>query len=334
MIEGADRELFERSLRHAVESSTGDEAGPDPAALDAALVDLGWPDALSADPRTAVSLLFEIQGAGNVGSTALDRVLAAGLSDDPPHPGRVLLPPLGRTDTPGAVDGDQLTVHGLLIQPRSAGATLLVVTQSADGNVAVEVPVASLTLRAVEGVDPALDLAEVTGTVDLPREWERVQDQVAGAPVDWDAAVALGQLAVGHELVGIARRMVDQAREHALDRVQFGRPVAAFQAVRHRLAEAFVAIEAADAALADAWLDGSPQAAAMAKASAGRAGQVAGRHSQQVLAGIGYTTEHPFHLYLRRALVLDQLLGSTRRLTRDLGGSLLSTRQVPVPVPL
>ena len=48
-----------------------------------------------------------------------------------------------------------------------------------------------------------------------------------------------------------------------------------------------------------------------------------------MLAGIGFTTEHSFHRYLRRALLLDQLLGSTQELTRDLGRSILDSRDLP-----
>ena len=48
----------------------------------------------------------------------------------------------------------------------------------------------------------------------------------------------------------------------------------------------------------------------MAKAVAGRQARTAARHCQQVLAGIGFTTEHPLHHYIRRTLVLDGLLGS------------------------
>ena len=54
------------------------------------------------------------------------------------------------------------------------------------------------------------------------------------------------------------------------------------------------------------------------------------RHCQQVLAGIGFTAEHPFHRHFRRAVVLDQLLGGSA-LTRSLGADLLAGRQ-PVPV--
>jgi alkylation response protein AidB-like acyl-CoA dehydrogenase len=124
------------------------------------------------------------------------------------------------------------------------------------------------------------------------------------------------------------------SRDHATERIQFGRPVAAFQAVRHRLAEGLVAIEAADAALDAAWEVESPMNAALAKAVAGRSARTVARHCQQVLAGIGFTTEHPFHRYLRRTLVLDGLLGDTRSLTRELGEGLLRTRQLPPLLPL
>ena len=68
----------------------------------------------------------------------------------------------------------------------------------------------------------------------------------------------LAQLALGHELVGAARTMLELAREHALERIQFGQPISMFQAVRHRLADTLVAIETADAVLDAAWLDQSP----------------------------------------------------------------------------
>jgi alkylation response protein AidB-like acyl-CoA dehydrogenase len=123
--------------------------------------------------------------------------------------------------------------------------------------------------------------------------------------------------------------MLELAREHALVRVQFGRPIAMFQAVRFRLVETLVAIETAVAALDAAWLDSGPQTAGMAKASAGRGARVASRHCQQVLAGIGFTTEHPFHRHARRILVLEQLLGSTRALTLELVNEILEHGQLP-----
>ena len=58
------------------------------------------------------------------------------------------------------------------------------------------------------------------------------------------------------------------------------------------------------------------------------------RHCQQVLAGIGFTTEHPFHRYFRRAIVLDQLLGAGSLLTAELGTEVLRSRTLPPLLPL
>ena len=182
-----------------------------------------------------------------------------------------------------------------------------------------------LTRRTVGGVDPWLELVQVTGETDVAG--------ASPAPA-WGGAVALGQLALGHELVGASRKMLALAREHALDRVQFGKPISSFQAIRHRLAETLVAIETAEAMLAAAWEDESPGSAAMAKALAGRGARTASKHCQQVLAGIGFTVEHPLQRYVRRVLVLDELLGSARTLTRGLGADVIATRQLPAMLPL
>jgi hypothetical protein len=134
-----------------------------------------------------------------------------------------------------------------------------------------------------------------------------------GEPV----AVAAGRRALGWWLAGISRAMLSLARAHALDRVQFGRPIASFQAVRHRLAETLVAIEGAEATLRLAGSD--DLGSLLAKAAAGEAALTAARHCQQVLGGIGFTAEHGLHRHIRRALVLDGLLGSARELTRQAG---------------
>jgi Acyl-CoA dehydrogenase, C-terminal domain len=314
MIEGEDLRLFEQSLHRATRTHTG-------AALDAALAELGWPDALAADPHAAVSLVFGLQGAANVTSTALDRVLAHALG----HDAAVVLPALGQCSAPGGWQAGRLSVHGIGTASLGERTTALIVAHGTGPDVLVEAETASLTWRPAGGLDPSLGLVEITG-------------EVAGAwpvgPADWSAAVTIGQLALGHELVGASRGMLDLAREHALQRIQFGRPIATFQAVRHRLAETLIAVEAAAATLDAAWLDGGPQMAAMAKASAGRGARVAARHCQQVLAGIGFTAEHPFHHYLRRVLVLEQLLGATRCLTRELGQEILERGQLPAPLPL
>jgi hypothetical protein len=318
-MDAAERELFTASLRRATEAHTG-------GALDVALLELGWRDALALHPQTAVSVLFERQGAADATSSALDDVLCSGLGRLSPEATAVVLPTPGRWDAPGQFVDGSLSVRGLGTAALADRETVLVVARSDGKEFAVEIPTAALALRHGHGADPRLGLVEVTG------------DKVTGgtrhelAPYGWSAAVALSRLAVGHELVGAARAMLELAREHALQRIQFGQTISAFQAVRHRLADTLVAIETAGAMLDSAWVDQSPQTAAMAKALAGRGARTATRHCQQVLAGIGFTTEHPLQHYVRRVLVLDQLFGTTLSLTRDLGNELLSTRQL-MPLP-
>jgi len=140
------------------------------------------------------------------------------------------------------------------------------------------------------------------------------------------APLAAGRRALGWWLVGTSRAMLSLARRHALDRVQFGRPVASFQAIRHRLAETLVAIEGAEATLNGADDDLS---SLLAKAAAGHAALTTARHCQQVLGGIGFTAEHGLHRHVRRALVLDGLLGSSRELTREAGRKLRRRRSAP-----
>ncbi|HKE73780.1 MAG TPA: acyl-CoA dehydrogenase family protein [Acidimicrobiales bacterium] len=320
-MDAEERELFAKSLGRATAQHTGE-------ALDAALDELGWADALAADPRAAVAGLFEHQGAANATSSALDLVLAAGLGLDPSRAGlAVVVPPLGRWSPPGEA-GSSVRGLGTAALARRAGAVVVSPTAGGAGAAAVVVAPDGLDLRTVGGIDPALGLVEVAGDGLAPASRPTLAD---GA---WPAAVAAGQRALAHELVGASRTMLDLAREHALERVQFGRPIAAFQAVRHRLAEALVAVEAADAALGAAWDDGTPFSAAVAKAVAGRSARTVARHAQQVLAGIGFTTEHPLHRYVRRALVLDALLGGAHSLTRRLGEDLLAGRSLPSILPL
>ncbi|MCW2654631.1 MAG: acyl-CoA dehydrogenase [Mycobacterium sp.] len=143
-----------------------------------------------------------------------------------------------------------------------------------------------------------------------------------GAAVPLDA----GRVAVGWWLIGSSRAMLSLACRHTLDRVQFGRPVASFQAVRHRLAETFVAIEGAEATLRAA---NGNLGSLLAKAAAGQAALTAARHCQQVLGGIGFTAEHDLHRHLRRTLILDGLLGSSRELIREAGARVRDEGSAP-----
>jgi hypothetical protein len=319
-MDAADLELFRRSLSHALSEQEG-------SALDEALDELGWSDALELEPDTAVTVLFELQGLTNSNSSALEQVLrsAGGIAREAGT--RLLLPRVGEGSAPGRLAGGRCSVSGLLRGGVAAGDRAVVVAQVAEGrHQVVLVPIAELELRVIDGMDPALELVELCGEVSA--------DVDAEASVDWEAMVARGSLAIGQELVGSSRAMLELARSHALERVQFGVPISSFQAVRHRLAEVLIAIESSQAMLVAAWEDGSLLTASMAKAYAGRSARSAAAHCQQVLAGMGFTAEHQFHHHFRRVLVLEQLFGSSVGLTRKLGEQLLAERGAPALFPL
>jgi hypothetical protein len=181
------------------------------------------------------------------------------------------------------------------------------------------------------------------GTVPLPFAggswvvWDRTDhtgstlDELPIHPVPQGDPVplAVGRQALGWWLVGASRAMLSLARQHALDRIQFGRPIASFQAIRHRLAETLVAIEGAEATLHTATAQPDELASLLAKAAAGQAALTAARHCQQVLGGIGFTAEHQLHRHVKRSLVLDGLLGSARELTREAGATLRARGSAP-----
>jgi hypothetical protein len=320
-LNDAERALFAEVIRGLTVERSGEE-------LDAALAEVGWMDALAEDRATAVAVLFEAQGEANVTSAGLDHVLATSLPVPDPVPPAVVLPPLREVEPPGRLDGTTLVVHGLGTAALARhDAVVVVARRDGSGDGAFVVPVAALKAEPVSGIDPGLGLVEISGAL-----------EAASLPgphtVDWARALTAGQLALGHELVGSGRAMLELARTHALERIQFGRPISSFQAVRHRLAETLVALDAAAALLSAVWDDPSPQSAAMAKGLAGRSARTAARHCQQVLAGIGFTVEHPFHRFFFRTAVNDQLLGAGGALTRQLGTDVLATGTFPASFPL
>ncbi|OKH69739.1 acyl-CoA dehydrogenase [Mycobacterium sp. SWH-M5] len=169
---------------------------------------------------------------------------------------------------------------------------------------------------------------------DRPEGSDSVDPTLGGLPL---RKVPDGQLlrisearrALGWWLVGSARAMLALARQHALDRVQFGAPIATFQAVRHRLAETLVAIEGAEATLSQPNADNVDLTSLLAKAAAGKAALTAAKHCQQVLGGIGFTAEHELHTHVERVLVLDGLLGNARELTRKAGSGMRARGTAP-----
>jgi alkylation response protein AidB-like acyl-CoA dehydrogenase len=122
--------------------------------------------------------------------------------------------------------------------------------------------------------------------------------------------------AVAAELTGVAAKLLDVSVAYAKTRHQFGKPIGSFQAIKHKLVDMYVAVETARAASWDAlWaadLDPAafPLAAAQAKAIASESAVFVAAEAIQVHGGIGFTWEHPAHLYYRRAVTSELLFGS------------------------
>jgi hypothetical protein len=306
-LDGSERALLAETVGAALAGRAGD--------ADGVLAGVGWLEMLDAEPADAIAIVFEALGASNAASSAIDDVVASALGAKPRADLAVLLPPFGSWDPPAN--------GGLATARISTARDVLVV----DGGRLATVPRNALEARPVRGIDPDAGWHAVHGTVDASKG-DAVDD------ASWESAVALGRRAVAHEMLGGCRTMLALARDHAVDRVQFGRPIGAFQAVRHRLAEALVAIEALDATLRAAADGPGVPTAALAKATAGRTAHTVARHCQQVLAGIGFTTDHAFHRYLRRAMMLDGVFGSADRIATDLGRQLMTARRVPTLIEL
>src|SRR5436853_2384411 len=198
-MDGADLELFRDIVRRAAERSAGE--------FQASLDEIGWRDALDSDRRGAITVVFEQQGFACATSSALDDVLLCAMGLSAASAG-VVLGHDGSPDVPGRVEGDRLSVRGFGSAALVARHSAVVVASTENKQVAGVVQLSSVSARPVGGIDPAYGLVEIDG--------ETTVDKLE--PVDWPVAVALGQLALAHELVGASRKMLALAREHALQR--------------------------------------------------------------------------------------------------------------------
>jgi hypothetical protein len=144
-----------------------------------------------------------------------------------------------------------------------------------------------------------------------------------------DGVTAAARRALAAELIGVTEEALRLAIEHTSNRFQFGAPIAAFQAVRHRLADGEVALGAARALLAVAFDEGGAVAAAAAKVQAARAHDLVSANAIQVCGAIGATMEHPLHRYVNRGFALDALLGDRQALAAELGAGVLRTGETP-----
>jgi alkylation response protein AidB-like acyl-CoA dehydrogenase len=144
-----------------------------------------------------------------------------------------------------------------------------------------------------------------------------------------EAALAAGAGVLASEQVGLAQRCLDMTVTYVKERRQFARPVGSFQGLKHRLADLWVAVTQARAAAryaAACLATGDPDtkvAVAMAKAYCSEVAVLAAQECVQMHGGIGFTWEHPAHLYLKRAKA-DSIAFGTPDAHRDALASLVN----------
>jgi len=204
----------------------------------------------------------------------------------------------------------------------AAGTDLVLV--AGDGHLALVDTTAFGEPSPAECLDPFVRLARAEVPSVPARCW---------APAEDGDVADRASLLVSAMQVGIAEATCAMAVAYAVDRVQFGRPIGANQAIKHRCADMAVRVEAARwqllfAALCceDRRVDAPLQVAA-ARAIADDAAVTNAHDNIQVHGGIGYTYEHDANLYMRRANVLARLLGHPQ-------GTLTRLAHLPVPAEL
>jgi alkylation response protein AidB-like acyl-CoA dehydrogenase len=189
-------------------------------------------------------------------------------------------------------------------------------SRGAEGVGLFAVPAASpgVERRALPTMDRTRRFAEVSlSGVRVGREAALGDPERGLAALSRALDVAAAALAA--EQVGGAQRCLDMAVRHAKERVQFGRPIGSFQAIKHKCAETMVRVESARTAAyyaACVAADEAPElplAASLAKATASEAFFHAAAESLQVHGGVGFTWEYDVHLYLKRARAGEAFLG-------------------------
>ncbi|MFH9756959.1 acyl-CoA dehydrogenase [Streptomyces griseus] len=239
------------------------------------------------------------------GTGDLLRALAAG-----DRTAAFALTPGTLTATP-APGGHRLDGTAPPVLTGEAADLLLLPAADASGGVLwflVDAGTDGLTVRPHRSVDPTRPTAGVRAdAVPVPAH--------RNLPLDATLVRDLAAVLLAADACGTAARSLETAVAHAAVREQFGRPVGAFQAVKHLCADLLVRLEQARALTWDAAraADEKPEVrgltAALAAAVAPEAAYTCAKDAIQILGGIGFTWEHDAHLQLRRAVLARQLLG-------------------------
>ncbi len=197
---------------------------------------------------------------------------------------------------------DGHTADLLIVAARSAeGVSLYTVDANADG----------VTRTALSTMDQTRKQAKI--------EFAGAQGTLVGtAGQGWDvmnSVLDLAAVGLAAEQVGGAQACLDMAVEYAKVRVQFGRPIGSFQAIKHKCADMLLEVESAkSAAYYAGWCasemnDELPSVASLAKAYCSDAYFHSAAENIQIHGGIGFTWEHPAHLYFKRAKSSELLFG-------------------------
>jgi alkylation response protein AidB-like acyl-CoA dehydrogenase len=211
----------------------------------------------------------------------------------------------------GSLTGTKLPVADGLAADR---AVVLAVADEGPGLYLVDLAGAGVERRAVSTIDPTRGSAQITFT-DAPA-------QLLGRPGEGLAQLSRiedrAAILIAFEQLGGADRCLEMARDYALERYAFGRPIGSYQAIKHKLADVFVRNEVARAnAYYGAWALSTdapelPLAAAAARVAGSAAYWLASKENIQTHGGIGFTWEADCHFFYRRARHLGLILGAPR----------------------
>jgi len=159
--------------------------------------------------------------------------------------------------------------------------------------------------------------------MDLTRRLARVEPTET-ADIGADPGLAdTAAILLAAEQMGAATKCLDLTVDYTKDRVQFGRPIGSFQALKHRMADLYVAVQSAHAVVNDALAEPSPTSAALARVAACEAFSKVAAEAVQMHGGIAITWEHDIQLYFKRAHGSAQLLGPPREHLRRLESEVL-----------
>jgi alkylation response protein AidB-like acyl-CoA dehydrogenase len=163
--------------------------------------------------------------------------------------------------------------------------------------------------------DNTLSSASVTGVVTSLDPARRLAEVTAAEPVgdvDMAAAFDLGALATAAQLLGAGHALLERSVAYAKQRTQFGKPIGAFQAVKHLLADVHVGLEFARPLVHGAAVTLDPRDVSAAKVACGDAACRAARTGLQVHGAIGYTAEYDLALWLVKVRALVNAWGTQR----------------------